>query len=100
MERPSREKALSALSALAHETRLEIFRYLVTSGSQGVPAGQLGNELGLAPPTLSFHLKEMRLAGIVRSKKEGRCVLYSADIEAVRALGAYLTEDCCCRKTS
>jgi DNA-binding transcriptional ArsR family regulator len=100
MESSSKDQALAALSALAHETRLEIFRCLVKAGSQGLPAGQLGSQLGLPSPTLSFHLKEMRIAGIVRSKKEGRCVFYSADIDAVRSLSSYLTEDCCCGQSS
>ncbi len=90
-----KDRALTALSALAHETRIDIFRALIAVGGQGMPAGQLGSQLELACPTLSFHLKEMRLAGIITSRKEGRCVIYSADPDAVRALAAYLTEDCC-----
>ena len=91
-----KDRALATLSALAHETRLDIFRRLVAVGEKGLPAGQLSKELGLSCPTLSFHLKEMRVAGVIASKKEGRSVIYSADLEAVRSLGAYLTENCCC----
>ena len=93
-----KDRALTALSALSHETRLDIFRRLVAAGNAGLPAGRLSEELELPCPTLSFHLKEMRTAGVIRSTKEGRCVIYTADLEAVRALGFFLTENCCSRK--
>ena len=93
-----KDRALAKLSALSHETRLDIFRRLVSAGEKGLPAGRLSEELELPCPTLSFHLKEMRTAEVVRSRKEGRCVIYTADLEAVRALGFFLTENCCSRK--
>ncbi|MCP4901909.1 MAG: winged helix-turn-helix transcriptional regulator [bacterium] len=95
METLPKDRALAALAALAHETRLNIFRRLVAAGDEGLPAGQLSSELGLACPTLSFHLKEMRAAEIVQSRKVGRSVIYSADLNVVKNLGLYLTTDCC-----
>jgi len=99
MEARPKDRALAALAALAHETRLDIFRRLVAAGGQGMPAGKIGEELELPCPTLSFHLKELRLAGIVTSEKRGRSVIYSADLDAVRDLGAFLTEECCCQES-
>lgn len=98
MEALAKDHALAALSALAHESRLDIFRCLVAAGEAGMQAGQLGAELGLPCPTLSFHLKELRIAGVVSSQKEGRCVIYKANLDAVRALGSFLTENCCSRQ--
>lgn len=97
METLSKDRVLAALAALAHETRLDIFRHLVAAGEPGLPAGDLAAELALPCPTLSFHLKELRLAGIVSSRKCGRQVIYSADLEAVKNLSAYLVKDCCSR---
>ena len=88
-------KAIEALAALAQETRLKIFRLLVQAGPQGMPAGSIGEELGLAPATLSFHLAGLARAGIARSRQEGRFVIYSADFGTMNDLLAYLTEDCC-----
>ncbi len=87
--------AVAALAALAQETRLEIFRALVQAGPQGVAAGQLGLRLGLAGATLSFHLKELRHAGLVTFAREGRSLIYSAAFATMNELLAYLTEHCC-----
>ena len=86
---------LAALSALAQATRLAVFRYLVETGPEGAVAGAIGTALGLAPPTLSFHLKELSHAGLVVSRQEGRYVWYSADFATMNGLIAYLTENCC-----
>ena len=88
-------KAIEALAALARETRLKIFRLLVQAGPQGMPAGSIGEELGLAPATLSFHLAGLARAGIARSRQEGRFVIYSADFQNMNQLVGYLTENCC-----
>ena len=86
---------LVALGALAQETRLDIFRYLVEVGSTGAPAGQIGARFGLPLPTLSFHLKTLQQAGLVHRIRQSRSLIYSADFAAVNALLGYLTENCC-----
>ena len=83
------------LAALAQETRLALFRLLVEAGPAGLAAGVIAERLGVAPPTLSFHLKELTYAGLIRAAQQGRYVIYSADFEAMNALIGYLTENCC-----
>ena len=87
--------AISALGALAQETRLEIFRLLVQKGFDGLPAGEIGERLNLPSPTLSFHLNQLRFAGLVTSRRQSRSIIYSANFEAMNGLVAYLTENCC-----
>lgn len=89
------EKAIAALGALAQESRLNVFRTLVRAGPQGVAAGELADTLDLAPATLSFHLKELRQAGLVRCERRGRTRRYSPDFECMNALLGYLTANCC-----
>lgn len=88
-------EAVRALSALAQESRLSIFRLLVQAGAEGIAAGSIGEKLDLPPATLSFHLAGLTRAGLARSRQEGRFVIYSADFEGMGHLLAYLTEDCC-----
>ena len=97
------KQAIQALSALAQETRLGIFRLLVQTGPDGMAAGQIGEKLDLAPATLSFHLAGLTRAGLAQSRQDGRFVIYSADFQAVNALVGFLSENCCggrecCRK--
>lgn len=87
--------AVNLLAALAQESRLAIFRLLVEQGPEGLPAGKIGERLNVAPATLSFHLKELSHAGLVQSRQEGRFIFYSADYEAMNALVAFLTNNCC-----
>lgn len=87
--------ALTALAALAQETRLAIFRRLVRAGALGLPAGELAAELGVAPPTLSFHLQQLTAAGLVRSRRSGRRIIYALEVEAMRGLLGFLVQDCC-----
>ena len=87
--------AVQSLAALAHETRLEIFRGLVQVGPSGIAAGAIAEGMGIAPATLSFHLNALSQAGLVRSRQEGRFVFYAADYAAMNELLRYLTEDCC-----
>jgi DNA-binding transcriptional ArsR family regulator len=87
--------AVSALSALAQESRLEVFRLLVQSGENGVPAGKIGEQLDLPLSTLSFHLNQLKQAGLVTCRREGRTLFYSANYSAMNTLMAYLTENCC-----
>jgi ArsR family transcriptional regulator len=88
-------QAIEALSALAQETRLRIYRLLVEAGPEGVPAGRIADELGLQPATLSFHLAHLSRAGLAQSRQEGRFIFYSADFESMNELVGYLTENCC-----
>ena len=87
--------AVSALAALAHETRLSIFRALVQAGAEGVAAGRLAEAVGAPASTLSFHLKELAGAGLVKSRQEGRFIYYMADYGAMSELVSFLTEKCC-----
>jgi DNA-binding transcriptional ArsR family regulator len=87
--------ALSALSALSHETRLAAFRHLVQVGPEGLPVGDVRQRLGLPPATLTAHLNALRAAGLVRDRREGRVIRVSANYDCMNALMAYLTENCC-----
>lgn len=89
------EHAVEALAALAHATRLEVFRRLVAAGPEGLAAGAMAEELAVAPATLSFHLKELARAGLVRSRRQGRQVIYAVDFAGARGLFDYLMRDCC-----
>jgi len=86
---------VESLSALAHETRLEVFRLLVQAGPDGLAAGAVGDVLDIPAPTLSFHLKELRQAGLVGSERVGRSQIYRADYPAMSDLLTYLTDECC-----
>ena len=87
--------AVGALAALAQAHRLRAFRALVSAGSEGMTAGALAAVLGLSPSALSFHLKELARAGLVRSEPSGRFLIYRASFPRVDALLRYLTEHCC-----
>jgi DNA-binding transcriptional ArsR family regulator len=87
--------AVGALAALAQETRLDVFRLLVRNGQGGLAPGRLADLLGLPPATLSFHLKELRSAGLVVCQRQGRSRIYRPDFEAMGELVAFLTESCC-----
>src|SRR5262245_42212568 len=87
--------ALAALAALSQDTRLSVFRHLVAIGEGGAAAGDIAQKLDIAPPTLSFHLKELEQARLVSSRRESRNIIYSANYDRMRALLSFLTEDCC-----
>lgn len=88
--------AIAALAALTQESRLDIFRLLVQAGPEGLPAGRIGEGLGGMPSaTLSFHLNQLRQAGLVSFRREGRSLIYAAEYGAMNGLLAYLTENCC-----
>jgi DNA-binding transcriptional ArsR family regulator len=89
------KQAVQALSALAQDTRLGIFRLLVQAGPDGMAAGQIGEKLDLPPATLSFHLAGLTRAGLAQSRPEGRFVFYSADFQAMNALVGFLSDNCC-----
>ena len=88
-------KALDALSALSHETRLWAFRLLVQAGPDGLPAGEIAEALDVPPATLSFHLKELKSAGIVACERDGRSLIYTPDFGMMNQLLAFLTKNCC-----
>jgi ArsR family transcriptional regulator, arsenate/arsenite/antimonite-responsive transcriptional repressor len=91
----NKPRALAALAALAQDNRLDVFRLLVEAGPQGMPAGEVAQALKLAPNTLTFHFDRLREAGLVAVRREGRSMIYSAQYDAMNALIAYLTENCC-----
>lgn len=86
---------IGGLAALAQETRLALFRRLVKRGRGGESAGQLARQLGIPPQTLSFHLKELTGAGLLRSRREGRHIYYAVDFDHAQRLVAYLSDACC-----
>jgi DNA-binding transcriptional ArsR family regulator len=90
-----RRKVLVALSALAHETRLDLIRLLMPLGAAGMPAGQIAQALGLAAPRLSFHLSALEQAGLIRSRRVARNVIYSVDAGGLGRTISYLMNDCC-----
>jgi ArsR family transcriptional regulator len=90
---------IAALSALAQETRLDIFRLLIQRGPEGIPAGEIGERLRQPSPTLSFHLNQLRFAGLVTSRRVSRSIIYSANYDAMNDLISYLTENCCSGKS-
>lgn len=92
--------ALAALGALAQETRLDIFRLLVQAGGAGMAAGNIGERLDLPGPTLSFHLNQLRHAGLITVRRESRSLIYAAEYRAMNGLLAYLTENCCAGDTA
>lgn len=87
--------AVEALSALAHASRLAVFRLLVRAGVQGLPAGEIARGIGVLPNTLSTHLAILGHAGLVQSRREGRSVIYCADYDGMRDLLGFLVADCC-----
>ncbi len=89
------KSAIAALAALAQDSRLAIFRLLVEAGPRGMPAGAIGEHLGIPPMTLSFHLSRLRHAGIVTSRRNSRWIIYSANFATMGRLVDFLVEDCC-----
>lgn len=87
--------AVLALSALAHESRLQVHRLLVKAGEDGLSAGAIAEHLGIPASSLSFHLAHMQSADMVRQRREGRSLIYSVNFECMNALMAYLRENCC-----
>ena len=90
--------AVTALSALAHEGRLAVFRLLVQAGSEGMAAGEIARATGALPNTLSSNLNILSGAGLVTSRRDGRSIIYAAAYERMRELLAFLMEDCCAGK--
>src|SRR5476651_849226 len=89
------KEAVKALSALAQGTRLAAFRLLVETGPGGMAAGAIAERLGLPAATASFHLAQLANAGLIRSRTEGRFVIYSTDFDRMQTLIGFLTDNCC-----
>jgi ArsR family transcriptional regulator, arsenate/arsenite/antimonite-responsive transcriptional repressor len=89
------ETAVAALSALAHEYRLGVYRLLVEAGPEGLNAGTIAARLKLPPSSLTFHLQQLHRAGLVTQQRNSRQLIYAADFEAMNGLVGYLTENCC-----
>jgi DNA-binding transcriptional ArsR family regulator len=86
---------LTALAALAQESRLAAFRLLVQIGPEGLAASKIAEQLDLAPSSLSFHLKELSHAGLITARQDGRFIIYSANFDTMNGLLAFLTDNCC-----
>jgi DNA-binding transcriptional ArsR family regulator len=91
-------EAVSALAALAQEHRLAIFRLLVQAGPEGMAPSKIKSRLRLAAPTLSFHLAQLKQAGLVRVLRSGRSRIYTADYQSMKTLVGFLTQNCCGRE--
>jgi ArsR family transcriptional regulator len=88
-------QAISGFAALAQETRLRAVRLLVRAGREGVPAGEVAEEMGVSPSNISFHLKELERAGLIVARREARQIFYAADYDGLSGLIRFLMEDCC-----
>ena len=92
---PAEQQTLSALTALSQVVRLRAFRELVMAGPTGMTPGAIAERLGVAPSSLSFHLKELVHADLVSAEPQGRHLIYRAHFDRMNALLGYLTEHCC-----
>jgi|SRR5688572_26339760 ArsR family transcriptional regulator, arsenate/arsenite/antimonite-responsive transcriptional repressor len=91
----SEPRIVTALAALAHLHRLRIFRLLVKQGPSGMPAGEIADRVGISAANMSFHLKELDRAGLLRATRQGRFIRYAINVDGMRQLLTYLTEECC-----
>jgi DNA-binding transcriptional ArsR family regulator len=89
------KEAVTALAALAQESRLATFRLLVQAGPSGLAASRIADALGIPPSSLSFHLKELTNANLIMPRQEGRFIIYAARFDRMNALLGFLTENCC-----
>jgi DNA-binding transcriptional ArsR family regulator len=87
--------ALASLSALAHDSRLSVFRLLTKAGPDGMAAGDIARKLEIQPNTMSAQLLVLSNAGLIRARREGRSIIYAADFERMSDLLQFLTKDCC-----
>jgi ArsR family transcriptional regulator, arsenate/arsenite/antimonite-responsive transcriptional repressor len=91
------DRAVQALAALAHDTRLKLFRLLVERGPDGLPAGVIAERLGVPPSSLTFHVQHLHRAGLVTQRRLSRQLIYAADFGAMNGLVGFLTDNCCGR---
>jgi ArsR family transcriptional regulator, arsenate/arsenite/antimonite-responsive transcriptional repressor len=87
--------AITALGALAHESRLQVYRRLMQAGPSGISAGDLAEQIGVSRSSLSFHVAQLERSGLVQARRQHRNVFYSVEIDAMRQLLTFLTQDCC-----
>ena len=87
--------AVAALSALAHDSRLQIFRLLVRRVPDGLPAGEIATRIGVSPSNVSFHLNTLEHAGLCAARRDKQRIIYSLNLDTTRSLLSFLTEDCC-----
>lgn len=88
-------EAIEALAALAHETRLDIFRLLIRHSPAGLPVSRIAEHITVPPATLSFHLSHLQRSGLLKSRRESRQIIYTADYTLMTSLMGFLTENCC-----
>lgn len=88
-------QALAALAGLAQKSRLAVFRHLVERGPDGACPGDIAEAVGVAAPTLSFHLRTLSQAGLIDAEQHGRSITYRANFAAMQALLGYLGDNCC-----
>jgi len=93
-------EVIDALGALAHEYRLAVYRLLVERGPEGLPAGVIGERVGLVPSSLTFHLQALQRAGLIKQVRASRQLIYSADYGVMNELVGYLTDTCCAASES
>jgi ArsR family transcriptional regulator, arsenate/arsenite/antimonite-responsive transcriptional repressor len=93
-------EVIDALGALAHEYRLAVYRLLVERGPEGLPAGVIGERVGLVPSSLTFHLQALQRAGLIKQARASRQLIYSADFGVMNELVSYLTDNCCAASES
>jgi DNA-binding transcriptional ArsR family regulator len=95
LARELHEWAVTALTALAHDSRLQVHRLLVQAGEEGLSAGAIAERLDIPASSLSFHLTHMQAADMVQQRRQGRSLIYSVNFECIDALMGYLQENCC-----
>ena len=93
------KEAVQRLGALAHETRLSVFRLLVRRGPLGLAAGEIASRMEISPPNASFHLAELARVGLVSARRDGRSVIYAIDFASIAGLVDFLKENCCAEET-
>ncbi|MBL4693484.1 MAG: helix-turn-helix transcriptional regulator [Magnetovibrio sp.] len=91
----NKSEAIQALTALAHDTRLDVFRLLVEAGPEGLAIGNIGEMLDVPAATLNHHMTLMKQAGLVKCMRAGRKLIHSADYDRMDAMLSYLTKNCC-----
>lgn len=89
------QDALDAFGALSQETRLRMVRLLVQAGPDGMAAGAIGEAAGASSSNASFHLAHLERAGLIRSRREARSIIYAANVDGLAGLIRFLMEDCC-----
>ncbi len=92
-------EAVQRLGALAHETRLSVFRLLVRRGTVGLAAGEIAARMDISPPNASFHLAELARVGLVTARRDGRSVIYTVDFSSIAGLVDFMRENCCAEET-